>query len=164
MRCPHCGYLEDKVIDSRPTDDGTSIRRRRECMLCQERFTTYERYENMPLMVIKKDGSRQPFDRSKLINGILKSCEKRPISIQQITKIVDTIERQQENNLRREVSTRELGERVLQQLRDIDEVAYIRFASVYREFSDIGSFFVEINSLTSSSPEESMEDEEENDG
>lgn len=162
MRCPRCGHPDDKVIDSRPTDDGISIRRRRECMSCQERFTTYERIENMPLMVIKKDGSRQPFDRNKLINGILKSCEKRPVSIQQITKIVDTIERQQENSLRREVSTRELGERVLQQLRDVDEVAYIRFASVYREFNDINSFFVEINSLTSEAEDDS-EDEGEND-
>lgn len=147
MRCPYCGYLEDKVIDSRPTDDGAAIRRRRECLSCTERFTTYERLENIPLMVIKKDGSRQPFDRGKLINGILKSCEKRPVSIQQITKIVDTIERQQENNLKREVPTRQLGELVLQQLKDVDEVAYIRFASVYREFEDIGSFFKEINSL-----------------
>lgn len=162
MRCPRCGHPDDKVIDSRPTDDGISIRRRRECMSCQERFTTYERIENMPLMVIKKDGSRQPFDRNKLINGILKSCEKRPVSIQQITKIVDTIERQQENSLRREVSTRELGERVLQQLRDVDEVAYIRFASVYREFNDINSFFVEINSLTSEAEDDSG-DEGEND-
>lgn len=162
MRCPRCGHPDDKVIDSRPTDDGISIRRRRECMSCQERFTTYERIENMPLMVIKKDGSRQPFDRNKLINGILKSCEKRPVSIQQITKIVDTIERQQENSLRREVSTRELGERVLQQLRNVDEVAYIRFASVYREFNDINSFFVEINSLTSEAEDDSG-DEGEND-
>ncbi len=162
MRCPRCGHPDDKVIDSRPTDDGISIRRRRECMSCQERFTTYERIENMSLMVIKKDGSRQPFDRNKLINGILKSCEKRPISIQQITKIVDTIERQQENSLRREVSTRELGERVLQQLRNVDEVAYIRFASVYREFNDINSFFVEINSLTSEAEDDSG-DEGEND-
>lgn len=162
MRCPRCGHPDDKVIDSRPTDDGISIRRRRECMSCQERFTTYERIENMSLMVIKKDGSRQPFDRNKLINGILKSCEKRPVSIQQITKIVDTIERQQENSLRREVSTRELGERVLQQLRDVDEVAYIRFASVYREFNDINSFFVEINSLTSEAEDDSG-DEGEND-
>jgi transcriptional repressor NrdR len=119
-------------------------------MSCLERFTTYERVENMSLMVIKKDGSRQPFERNKLINGILKSCEKRPVSTQQITKIVDTIERQLENSLRREVPTRELGELVLQQLRDIDEVAYIRFASVYREFVYIGSFFDAISSLTES--------------
>ncbi len=150
MKCPHCGYDEDRVIDSRPVDEGIAIRRRRECMSCLERFTTYERVENMSLMVIKKDGSRQPFERNKLINGILKSCEKRPVSTQQITKIVDTIERQLENNLRREVPTRELGELVLQQLRDIDEVAYIRFASVYREFVDIGSFFDAISSLTES--------------
>lgn len=150
MKCPHCGYDGDRVIDSRPVDEGIAIRRRRECMSCLERFTTYERVENMSLMVIKKDGSRQPFERNKLINGILKSCEKRPVSTQQITKIVDTIERQLENNLRREVPTRELGELVLQQLRDIDEVAYIRFASVYREFVDIGSFFDAISSLTES--------------
>ncbi|MDI9460688.1 MAG: transcriptional regulator NrdR [Saccharofermentanales bacterium] len=150
MKCPHCGYDEDRVIDSRPVDEGIAIRRRRECMSCLERFTTYERVENMSLMVIKKDGSRQPFERNKLINGILKSCEKRPVSTQQITKIVDTIERQLENSLRREVPTRELGELVLQQLRDIDEVAYIRFASVYREFVDIGSFFDAISSLTES--------------
>ncbi|MGI6090461.1 MAG: transcriptional regulator NrdR [Saccharofermentanales bacterium] len=150
MKCPHCGYDGDRVIDSRPVDEGIAIRRRRECMSCLERFTTYERVENMSLMVIKKDGSRQPFERNKLINGILKSCEKRPVSTQQITKIVDTIERQMENSLRREIPTRELGELVLQQLRDIDEVAYIRFASVYREFVDIGSFFDAISSLTES--------------
>lgn len=148
MKCPNCEGNDDKVIDSRPAEDGSSIRRRRECLLCGSRFTTYERVEDMPLMVVKKDGSRQPFDRQKLIIGIMKSCEKRPITTGQIERLIDNIERAANNALRREITTSEIGEQVLKQLRSIDEVAYVRFASVYRAFSDINSFVSEISALT----------------
>ncbi|MGI6157148.1 MAG: transcriptional regulator NrdR [Saccharofermentanales bacterium] len=150
MRCPHCDGNDDRVIDSRPSDDGATIRRRRECLLCGERFTTYEKVESVPLMVIKKDGSRQPFDRQKLLIGITKSCEKRPVTTDQIEGVIDEVERAAGNALRREITTAEIGELVLRELRGIDEVAYIRFASVYRAFSDINSFFDEINSLMQS--------------
>lgn len=148
MRCPYCNGIRDRVIDSRPSDDSTSIRRRRECLDCGERFTTYEKVELMPLMVVKKDGSIQAFDREKLIAGILKSCEKRPVTMAQIESIVHSIEQSEGNKLRREIPTSEIGELVLSHLRDIDEVAYIRFASVYREFDDIKSFFSELSELT----------------
>ena len=147
MKCPNCEGNDDRVVDSRPSDDGTTIRRRRECLLCGSRFTTYEKLENLPLMVIKKDGSRQPFDRQKLLIGIMKSCEKRPVTTQQIEELIDQVERAAGNALKREISTSEIGELVLKQLRRIDEVAYIRFASVYRAFGDIRSFFKEISSL-----------------
>lgn len=147
MRCPYCQHNDNKVVDSRPSDDDSTIRRRRECCLCGERFTTYERVEFMPLMVIKKDGSRQPFDREKLIAGIMKSCEKRPITTAQIEEIVHTIEQSEGNKLRREIPSSEIGELVLEQLRGIDEVAYIRFASVYREFGDISSFLEELGDM-----------------
>ncbi|MDD2426486.1 MAG: transcriptional regulator NrdR [Eubacteriales bacterium] len=147
MRCPYCSSNDNKVVDSRPSDDDSTIRRRRECCNCGERFTTYERVELMPLMVIKKDGSRQPFDREKLIAGIMKSCEKRPVTTAQIEEIVHTIEQSEGNKLRREIPSSEIGELVLEQLRGIDEVAYIRFASVYREFSDISSFLEEMGDL-----------------
>ena len=147
MKCPNCEGNDDRVVDSRPSDDGTTIRRRRECLLCGSRFTTYEKLENLPLMVIKKDGSRQPFDRQKLLIGIMKSCEKRPVTTQQIEELIDQVERAAGNALKREISTSEIGELVLKQLRRIDEVAYIRFASVYRAFGDIRSFFREISSL-----------------
>ena len=147
MRCPYCNYSDNKVIDSRPSDDDSTIRRRRECCNCGERFTTYERVELMPLMVIKKDGSRQPFDREKLIAGIMKSCEKRPVTTAQIEEIVHTIEQSEGNKLRREIPSFEIGELVLEQLRGIDEVAYIRFASVYREFADVSSFLEELGGL-----------------
>ncbi|NLA95481.1 MAG: transcriptional repressor NrdR [Clostridiaceae bacterium] len=147
MKCPNCEGNDDRVVDSRPSDDGTTIRRRRECLLCGSRFTTYEKVENIPLMVIKKDGSRQPFDRQKLLIGIMKSCEKRPVTTQQIEELIDQVERVAGNALKREISTSEIGELVLKQLRRIDEVAYIRFASVYRAFGDIRSFFKEISSL-----------------
>lgn len=153
MKCPACESNDDKVIDSRPAEDGSSIRRRRECLVCGARFTTYERVEDMPLMVIKKDGSRQPFDRQKLIIGIMKSCEKRPITTEQIEHLIDNIERTANNALKREISTAEIGEQVLKQLRNIDEVAYVRFASVYRAFSDINSFVSEISALTVSEEE-----------
>ena len=147
MRCPYCKFSDNKVIDSRPSDDDSTIRRRRECCKCGERFTTYERVELKPLMVIKKDGSRQPFDREKLIAGIMKSCEKRPVTTAQIEEIVHTIEQSEGNKLRREIPSSEIGELVLEQLRGIDEVAYIRFASVYREFADVSSFLEELGDL-----------------
>ena len=147
MKCPNCEGNDDRVVDSRPSEDGSSIRRRRECLVCGSRFTTYERVESVPLMVIKKDGSRQPFDRQKLLIGIMKSCEKRPVTTQQIEQLIDQVERAAGNALKREITTSEIGELVLKQLRKIDEVAYIRFASVYRAFGDISSFFKEISSL-----------------
>jgi transcriptional repressor NrdR len=147
MRCPFCGHDEDKVIDSRPADEGAAIRRRRECINCGNRFTTYEKIENLPLMVIKKDGSRQPFNRDKLIAGIVKSCEKRPVSTEQIEILVDSIENRYQNSLKREVSSREIGERVMEGLKEIDEVAYVRFASVYRQFKDVSSFLHELNEI-----------------
>ena len=147
MRCPFCGHDEDKVIDSRPSDEGSAIRRRRECLTCGSRFTTYEKIENLPLLVIKKDGSRQPFDRDKLISGILKSCEKRPVSTAQIESLVSSIEAQHQNALKREISSREIGEMVMEGLKQIDEVAYVRFASVYRQFKEINSFLHELNEI-----------------
>ncbi|NLO35739.1 MAG: transcriptional repressor NrdR [Clostridiaceae bacterium] len=147
MRCPFCSHDEDKVIDSRPADDGAAIRRRRECINCGNRFTTYEKIENLPLMVIKKDGSRQPFNRDKLISGIMKSCEKRPVSTEQIESLVDAIESRYQNSLKREVQSREIGEQVMEGLKQIDEVAYVRFASVYRQFKDVSSFLHELNEI-----------------
>ncbi|NLW11178.1 MAG: transcriptional repressor NrdR [Clostridiaceae bacterium] len=147
MRCPFCGHDEDKVIDSRPADEGAAIRRRRECISCSKRFTTYEKIENLPLLVVKKDGTRQPYDRDKLISGLLKSCEKRPVSTSQIEKLADSVELQIQNSLRREISSREIGEMVMELLKDIDEVAYVRFASVYRQFKDVNSFLQELNDM-----------------
>jgi transcriptional repressor NrdR len=147
MRCPFCGHDEDKVIDSRPADEGAAIRRRRECISCSKRFTTYEKIENLPLLVVKKDGTRQPYDRDKLISGLLKSCEKRPVSTSQIEKLADNVELQIQNSLRREISSREIGEMVMELLKDIDEVAYVRFASVYRQFKDVNSFLQELNDM-----------------
>jgi transcriptional repressor NrdR len=147
MRCPYCSFDEDKVIDSRPTDEGATIRRRRECLSCHKRYTTYEKVESMPIMVIKKDGSRQPYDREKVRKGILRACEKRSISINQIEKILDTIEGQINNSLEREVTSEFIGELVMENLRDLDEVAYVRFASVYRQFKDINTFMNELNKL-----------------
>ena len=147
MKCPNCEGNEDREVDSRPADDGSFIRRRRECLLCGRRFTTYEKIEGMPLMVIKKDGSRQPFDRQKLLIGIMKSCEKRPVTTGQIEEVIDRVERAAGNALRREITSSQIGELVLKELKDLDEVAYIRFASVYRAFGDIRSFFSEIEEL-----------------
>ena len=142
-----CGHDEDKVIDSRPADEGAAIRRRRECISCSKRITTYEKIENLPLLVVKKDGTRQPYDRDKLISGLLKSCEKRPVSTSQIEKLADNVELQIQNSLRREISSREIGEMVMELLKDIDEVAYVRFASVYRQFKDVNSFLQELNDM-----------------
>lgn len=147
MKCPYCGYVEDKVIDSRPTDENAAIRRRRECSKCLRRFTTYEKVESVPLMVIKKDKTRQSFDREKLLNGLLRACEKRPVSVDDLEKMVDEIEGQILNTLKREITTQEIGEMVMARLKDLDEVAYVRFASVYRQFRDINTFMDELHKL-----------------
>ena len=147
MRCHFCDHEESKVIDSRPTDEGLSIRRRRECLKCGKRFTTYERVENIPLMVIKKDKSRQPFDREKLLNGLLRACSKRPLSLQQLEEITNEIEGIIYNSLEREVTSDQIGELVMSRLKALDEVAYVRFASVYRQFKDINTFLEELNAL-----------------
>lgn len=147
MRCKKCGYEESKVIDSRSTENGMSIRRRRECIKCQYRFTTYERIETIPIIVIKKNELREPFDRDKMINGILRACEKRPISVEQIEELVDNIELELNNQLVREIKSSELGEKIIERLKEIDEIAYVRFASVYRQFKDINEFKKELNKL-----------------
>ena len=148
MKCPYCGFEESKVIDSRPAEDGEKIRRRRECVNSKKRFTTYEVIENIPIMVIKKDKSREPFDRNKLLNGILKSCEKRPVSINDIEKIVDDIEYNLQNSLEnREISSSDIGIYAMDALKKVDEVSYVRFASVYRQFKDINTFMEELNKL-----------------
>lgn len=147
MRCPFCGYSESKVIDSRPAEEGATIRRRRECLACQKRFTTYEIMERLPLVVVKRDGSRQTFDKIKVMNGMLRACEKRPVSLQSLEKIADEVEQELQNSLEREVNTTEIGEMVMERLRDVDEVAYVRFASVYRQFKDVKTFFDELTKL-----------------
>ena len=149
MRCPYCGFQESKVIDSRPAEDGTTIRRRRECLSCQKRFTTYEIMERLPLVVIKKDGSRQTFDKMKLLNGMLRACEKRPVALADLQKGVDEIEQEIQNSLEREVKSSYIGELAMTKLRALDEVAYVRFASVYRQFRDINTFMDELNKLLS---------------
>lgn len=147
MRCPFCNHQDSKVIDSRPTDEGNMIRRRRECIECTRRFTTYEKIESMPLMVIKKDKSVEPFNRDKLIGGLLKACEKRPVTVERIEAFVDEIETKVCNSLIREITSKELGEIVMEKLKDLDEIAYVRFASVYRQFKDINTFISELQSL-----------------
>ena len=149
MKCPFCGYEESKVIDSRPTDEGEKIRRRRECISCTKRFTTYEIIETVPIVVVKKDKSRQAFDRVKLFNGMLRACEKRPVSIDQIEKVVTDIETELQNSLDREVTSVHIGELVMDKLKGLDEVAYVRFASVYRQFKDINTFMDELTKLLS---------------
>lgn len=150
MKCPYCGESESKVIDSRPADDGERIRRRRECLTCQKRFTTYEVVETVPLMVVKKDHSREAFDRQKLLNGLMRACEKRPVGVDTLEKAVDEIEQTLLNTLNREVTSLEVGELAMAQLKKIDEVAYVRFASVYRQFSDINTFMDELKELLNS--------------
>lgn len=147
MKCPACTCTESKVIDSRPTDEGSSIRRRRECLDCGKRFTTYETIETIPLMVIKKDKSRESFDRNKILNGIIKACEKRPVSVAQMTQLATDIEAHFQNNLSSEVKSTEIGQMVMDKLKEIDEVAYVRFASVYREFKDVNTFMEELKNL-----------------
>lgn len=153
MKCPFCGSIESKVIDSRPTDEGTIIRRRRECIECAKRFTTYEKVESIPLRVIKKDKSREMFDSQKLLNGIMRACEKRPVTIEQLQNIVDDIENDIFSTLDKEISTKEIGQKVMEALKDIDEVSYVRFASVYRQFKDIDTFMKELNALMRSKEE-----------
>ncbi|MCL2202049.1 MAG: transcriptional regulator NrdR [Oscillospiraceae bacterium] len=149
MKCPFCGFSESKVVDSRPAEEGATIRRRRECLQCQKRFTTYEIMERLPLIVVKKDGSRQTFDKQKLVNGILRACEKRPVAIADIQMVADEIEQELQNSLEREIRTTEVGEMVMSRLKSLDEVAYVRFASVYRQFRDINTFMDELNKLLS---------------
>lgn len=144
MKCPVCNFPDSKVIDSRPTQDGASIRRRRECLECQKRFTTFEIHETVQMFVVKKDGSKEMFDKNKLLSGVLKACQKRPVNAEEI---VADIETELQNSLTQEIGSRELGEMVMRRLKDIDKVAYVRFASVYREFKDIDTFFAELNEL-----------------
>ena len=147
MKCPFCGFEESKVIDSRPTDEGERIRRRRECTSCLKRFTTYEIIESVPVIVVKKDKSREVFDRNKLFNGMLRACEKRPVSLDSIEKSVNEIEAALQNSLDREVTSVRIGEMAMDKLKDLDEVAYVRFASVYRQFKDINTFMDELAKL-----------------
>ena len=147
MKCPFCSHPESKVVDSRHSDDGLSIRRRRECLQCQKRFTTYETVESLPIVVIKRDSSRQQFDRNKILNGMLRACEKRPVALAELEKATDEIEQAIQNSLDREISTEKIGELVMERLKPLDEVAYVRFASVYRQFKDIDSFMRELNKI-----------------
>ena len=150
MKCPYCAYDESKVIDSRPTDEGEKIRRRRECLKCGKRFTTYEMIESLPVIVIKRDRSREQFDRTKLMNGMLRACEKRPVSIDVLERAIDEIEATIQNSLDREVTSEKIGELTMEKLKAIDEVAYVRFASVYRQFKDISTFMGELEKLLNS--------------
>ena len=147
MKCPFCNYEESKVVDSRPTEEGASIRRRRECTNCKNRFTTYEKIEEIPLIVVKKDGTRESYNRSKLINGILRACEKRPVSLEQIEDMIDSIEKKMHNAMEKEVKSKKIGEFVMSGLKELDEVSYVRFASVYRSFKDINSFIDELSKM-----------------
>jgi transcriptional repressor NrdR len=149
MKCPYCSFSESRVIDSRPAEEGATIRRRRECLSCQKRFTTYEIMERVPLIVIKKDGSRQTFDKIKLLNGMLRACEKRPVALADLQRVTDEIEQELQNSLEREINTTAIGELVMKKLKTLDEVAYVRFASVYRQFKDINTFMDELNKLLS---------------
>lgn len=149
MKCPFCSCDEDKVIDSRSSNEGKSVRRRRECLKCSKRYTTYEYVEEIPLMVIKKDGRREAFDRNKILNGILKACEKRPVSMEKIEAVVDRVEKEIQKSFDKEVKAQDLGELVMEHLHKIDEVAYVRFASVYRQFKDINQFMKELKDLLS---------------
>ena len=147
MKCPFCGHPESKVIDPRPADENASIRRRRECLACGKRFTTYETVECLPIVVIKKDGSRQSFDRQKVLRGMIRACEKRPVSLAELERIADEIEQELQNSMEREIRTADIGEKVMERLRSVDQVAYVRFASVYRQFKDIDTFMAELNKL-----------------
>ena len=147
MKCPFCGFSESKVVDSRPAEEGATIRRRRECLSCQKRFTTYEIMEHLPLVVVKKDGSRQTFDKQKLVTGMLRACEKRPVPLAELQAVADEIELELLNSLEREIRTSDVGEMIMNKLKILDEVAYVRFASVYRQFRDINTFMDELNKL-----------------
>ena len=148
MKCPFCGDLENKVVDSRRSEDGNSIRRRRECLACQRRFTTYEIVESLPIIVVKRDGTRQSFDRNKILNSMVRAFDKRQVDVADLDRITTEIEQSIQNTLEREVSTDKIGEMVMERIKPLDEVAYIRFASVYRRFQDVGSFVAEINKLS----------------
>ena len=147
MRCPFCNHLEDKVVDSRESKEGEAIRRRRECLACERRYTTYERIDEVPYMVIKKDGRREKFDRQKVLTGLLKACEKRPVSMGRLAEIVNQVESKVSDSPDREISTTEIGEFIMDALRDLDKIAYVRFASVYRDFQDEQAFFNELKNL-----------------
>lgn len=147
MKCPSCGHLESKVLDSRPANEGTSIRRRRECLNCQKRFTTFETIESISFMVVKKDKTRETFDKMKVLNGIIRACEKRPVTRQQMENAVNDIEQTLQSTMKNEISSTEIGELVMLKLKELDEVAYVRFASVYRQFKDISTFRDELNKL-----------------
>ena len=147
MKCPYCGYSESKVIDSRPADENASIRRRRECLSCSKRFTTYETVESLPMVVVKKDGSRQSFERSKVLGGMIRACEKRPVPLAELERIAAEIEQDLQNSMEREIQSERIGEKVMELLRTVDQVAYVRFASVYRQFKDIDTFMTELTKL-----------------
>ncbi|MCL2563088.1 MAG: transcriptional regulator NrdR [Oscillospiraceae bacterium] len=147
MKCLFCAFAESKVIDSRPAEEGATIRRRRECLSCQKRFTTYETMERLPLLVIKRNGTRQPFDKVKLVEGLIRACEKRPVALGDLEAIASDIEQELQNRMEREISAVEIGEMIMDKLRELDEVAYVRFASVYRQFKDISTFRDEVNKL-----------------
>lgn len=158
MKCPYCGAVDSKVIDSRPTEDGEKIRRRRECLSCKKRFTTYEIVETVPLMVVKRDHSREAFDRQKLLNGMLRACEKRPVSYQQLDAAVSNIEQTLLNSYDREITSMYIGELAMDQLKKIDDVAYVRFASVYRQFSDVNTFMAELKDMLDNRAKNDKED------
>ena len=147
MTCPFCGYRQDRVIDSRESKEGDLIRRRRQCLSCERRFTTYERIDEIPYMVVKKDGRREKFERKKVLNGLLRACEKRPVSMANLAKLVDEVEARLSDNPDREVNTTDIGEMLMDRLRNLDKIAYVRFASVYRDFQDVGAFFSELKDL-----------------
>lgn len=147
MKCPFCDFYETKVIDSRPTDEGQAIRRRRECIKCNRRFTTYEKVEEIPLIVVKKDGNRQAYDRNKLLTGIIRACEKRPVSMNTIEQIANEIEKNLYNSMEKEITSQYIGEMVMNNLKNIDEVSYVRFASVYRQFKDLNTFMDELKKM-----------------
>lgn len=147
MKCPFCDYEEAKVVDSRPTDEGHAIRRRRECIKCKNRFTTYEKVEEIPLVVVKKDGNRESYNRNKIFNGIIKACEKRPVPIEMMETVIDRIEKKLHNSMEKEISSNVIGQMVMEELKALDEVAYVRFASVYRQFKDINTFIDELTKL-----------------
>ncbi|WP_123054136.1 transcriptional regulator NrdR [Clostridium sp. JN-1] len=147
MKCPYCGYSESKVVDSRSTEDNMAIRRRRECLKCNKRYTTYEKIENIPVLVIKKNMDREYFDRNKIINGLIKACQKRPVSRKQIEDVAYNIEKSISNNMITEISSKDIGEMIMESLKDLDEISYVRFASVYRQFKDVNTFMEEIKNL-----------------
>lgn len=147
MKCPFCGWNESKVVDSRPSDEYAVIRRRRECEKCSKRFTTYEKIEEIPLVIVKRDGRREVFQREKIVNGVLRACQKRPISIKEIEEIVDSVEKELQNTMEKEIDSKKIGEMVMSRLKKLDDVAYVRFASVYKQFKDINTFMEELNKL-----------------